>query len=82
LLSVGHRATGIDVQYVYILFTGHIDQFLLNFSSLSNTKTHQQSAKSCDSRAVWPGIMKGSILLHCVAGQNAIRDKDAKHNCV
>lgn len=37
---------------------------------------------SCDSQSGWSDKMGGNISQHRVAGQNAIRDKDAEHNWV
>lgn len=38
--------------------------------------------QSCDSQSGWSDKMRGNISQHRVAGQNAIRDKDAEHNWV
>lgn len=40
------------------------------------------TAQNSNSQAGWSDKMKGNISQHCVAGQNAIRDKDAEHNWV
>lgn len=50
--------------------------------SHSETNLQCNCVKELQSTSWVAGKIKGNISQHCVAGQNAIRDKDAAHNWV